>query len=417
LAEAPSVRAFLALGDVRWTLARVGFLLYFLATSTYFLDVGALGMIVGLFGLAFGRDRPEWPSATKLFAALIVWSAVCTFASPYPIQTDRLLTFVKVGLAFLLAMSVLKDRHWCRFFMLVYFVAFILFPVRGTLFNYALYHNTLFGRAAWRDAYANPNDMAALSILGFSIIGCYLHTAIPRTLRLAAVIGAVLTVTAVLLTQSRAGLIGFAAASLLTFLDWRTTALRKSLILIVAIVALVVAVPSALLQRMETLGSGVASGSASAMDTEGSAAQRLEIWNTGMRVIADRPILGVGVGGYSLANAAYSPALGARDAHSTYVTFLAETGIPGLLLFCALFINVLTTVRRSRANARLQHGTLEWHQLTFTACGMVGYLVSAAWGSYGTEPVFTYLFAAIVLAKARELDQAVATAVTNRARD
>jgi len=82
------------------------------------------------------------------------------------------------------------------------------------------------------------------------------------------------------------------------------------------------------------------------MDPEGSARERFALLQTAVRMIGNRPVLGVGLGAYAQANARYSPAVGQRDTHNTYLNIAAETGLPGLVLFLGLVTSVLRGARQ-----------------------------------------------------------------------
>jgi len=115
------------------------------------------------------------------------------------------------------------------------------------------------------------------------------------------------------------------------------------------------------------------------MDPEGSAEQRFAVLKTAARIIADHPVLGIGLGAYHNANADYSPDLGMKDTHNTYMNVAAETGVPGLILFLALVGSVLLSARAARRGAgpaaAAQAEEVRWLQYSVT-----GYLVAAVIG-------------------------------------
>jgi O-antigen ligase len=83
-----------------------------------------------------------------------------------------------------------------------------------------------------------------------------------------------------------------------------------------------------------------------------SAQERLDAWRTGLNVIADRPLGGIGSGAFILAWPEYAPgdAGPARTSHNTYVQVAAETGVPSLLLFlAAIAASLLQLERAARA--------------------------------------------------------------------
>ena len=69
---------------------------------------------------------------------------------------------------------------------------------------------------------------------------------------------------------------------------------------------------------------------------EGSNAGRIETWNKAIEIVADNPLIGVGVGNYALAvkaNASYREPI---YAHNTYLDIAAETGILNALIWVSL---------------------------------------------------------------------------------
>ena len=125
-----------------------------------------------------------------------------------------------------------------------------------------------------------------------------------------------------------------------------------------------------------------------------------------MHVSLDNPVLGVGLGAYPAANEVYArslPGVGERakrrlDAHSTYLTVLAENGVLGLTLFLLFVYSALrkvNLVRRKVANSL--PGVSQ--QLRFLIAGYTGFLVAAVVGTYSTMAMtYVHLFAIWALA-------------------
>jgi O-antigen ligase len=143
-----------------------------------------------------------------------------------------------------------------------------------------------------------------------------------------------------------------------------------------------------------------------AMNDDGSAEQRFEIWRTAVRITMDNPVVGVGWGAYRQANDLYSPAapgsefqLGARDAHSTYLRTAAELGLPGLALFLSLIGSVLLYARRVRLRCRALM-PLAAQQLRFMELGLIAYMVTGVFGSF-SRLSFLYLVVMLLWVTAR----------------
>ena len=130
-----------------------------------------------------------------------------------------------------------------------------------------------------------------------------------------------------------------------------------------------------------------------------SARDRFEILKTGLHIAVSHPVLGVGIGGYTEANARYAPLLGEQDAHNTYVSLAAEMGFPGLLLWLGLVGSVLAQVRRRRAHLEADDRTI---QVLWIERAVIGFLVAGFFASYAGLTMF-YLFLGILWAASNVL--------------
>jgi O-antigen ligase len=149
---------------------------------------------------------------------------------------------------------------------------------------------------------------------------------------------------AMLFTYSRGAYLAFAAGSVVV------TLFRNPLLLVAAAgggVAAVAAfpdlVPDSVRQRLDsTTQEGAQEGEAATLDR--SSMLRLVIWKGAARMIAERPLQGVGLSQFPLLIGRYTEFPLAKsdphDAHNAYVLVAAEMGIPALLLLL-LFLAVL----------------------------------------------------------------------------
>lgn len=85
--------------------------------------------------------------------------------------------------------------------------------------------------------------------------------------------------------------------------------------------------------------------------TGGSVTERLELWQATGEMSLDHPLLGVGPGNFPFELERYAPRLTGKVSHNSYFHILAELGIPGLLLYGALFLAALVVSHRLRAGA------------------------------------------------------------------
>ena len=309
---------------------------------------------------------------------MLAWGLIGAFLAMSPaLAFATLEKRLKVVLIFLVVLNAIRSEEQLWIYLLVYVGSFMIYPARGTLINF-IHHHMTNHRVAWNFIYDNPNDDAAMTMLA---AGAALSIAMAevqsRALRKAAWGCAAILVLAVLVTESRGAFVGLVLGLGLPFLRL----VRRRVVIVYAAVGAVAALtvlPHRFYVRMEGLKDLTSVSTIRQADKSGSAEQRWQIQLTGLRIFFAHPLLGVGLGCYPLANAKFSPDLGARDAHNTYLRLGAETGLPGLLLWVALVVAVLKQVRRAeRGPGRLKMVDPKWLKY-----GLFAFLVEGIFGSY-----------------------------------
>ncbi len=165
-------------------------------------------------------------------------------------------------------------------------------------------------------------------------------------------------IAGIVMSWSRGGWLGLAAALVVVaaLRSWRSAAVVTALGL-----ALVLALtlfgsawlPSALTGRVQDLGgylSGPDPARTEITDENFSVLERLAHWQAGLRMFADKPWLGVGIGNYGSSYARYPQPhwyepLG--HAHNVFINFAAETGIAGLGAFLLLWTGIAVIAART----------------------------------------------------------------------
>ena len=109
----------------------------------------------------------------------------------------------------------------------------------------------------------------------------------------------VLCPVAILLTLSRGVLIGLVIFTLLLVLGARRKGTAIVALCGILLVGIMIAPPQ-LWKRMSGLTKATSSENLREVDPEGSAAERYEIWKTGIRIFEDHPVMGAGAGSYWL---------------------------------------------------------------------------------------------------------------------
>ncbi|HQQ93359.1 MAG TPA: O-antigen ligase family protein [Bacteroidia bacterium] len=151
--------------------------------------------------------------------------------------------------------------------------------------------------------------------------------------------------------------------------------------------------------------------SISNINTDVSNRERINRWKCAIRMFRDKPVFGFGPGTYQFYYGQYqqradltriSTFTGNKGhAHSEYLNYLSETGLPGLLIFLALMIVALCkSIRLLRYS-----GNPEIRQIgAFLFMGLVTYCVHACFNGFlefdkVAFPVFTSLAAIVALDK------------------
>jgi len=371
---------------VKWSITYVGFLGYLFAITTYRLPIGNASMIIGLLGLLMQQERIRVPGILKGLAFFLLWCVVGYAVTDFPqLVLDRLQLAGKLWLVALVAANALRTRPQIRFAIVFWLGCYALYPVRGSIFNYYLYHETVAGRASWNYIFSNPNDVAAYSVLILGLALGLLFVERKGPVRLATIAGLAVVPFLVLLTKSRGGFLGMAVFVLIALLAQRKRG--KAIVTVAMIFGLVVLLaPNNVLDRVRGLKE-VDSGNLSQVDEEGSAFQRYEIWKVARTIIREHPVTGVGLGAYPAAHrltatrSQFNPtARGSRDTHSTYLNVTAETGLVGMAIWVTSYLLALLRINAVRKRAKLVlPGTSR--MLFVYLAGTIGFFVSAVFGS------------------------------------
>lgn len=148
---------------------------------------------------------------------------------------------------------------------------------------------------------------------------------------------------AIFLTASRGGLVGVAISTLL--ITWRSRNRALGLLLIPALAGAYFWQAGDLMrERAGTISD----------TSETSSASRLDAWRTATRMIADNPVVGVGLASFPPAFPSYSPTK-PREAHNTFFQIAAESGlIAGLLYLLVVFSCIGGLWRNGKALRKMQ---------------------------------------------------------------
>ncbi len=380
--------------DLGNAITLVGLCVYTMVVVTFRLPIADVGILIAALGLFLQLGKVRIPSPVWLYSAFVLWAFVGSLVSRYAEYSgQQVVEQLKLCVVILIVVNALRTEGQFRLYLLIYLAAFMVYPARGALLNYIAGYD-LFGRAIGNAMYTNPNDLAALSLLALGVALGFTYSKSSRTfIRACAGVSAILLLLVILLTQSRGAVIGL-VVGMGPALVWSGLKRPARLLAAGGILAIVVGltVPASAWERLAGIKQLTDSATIAQADPEGSAAERLELQKVGWQIFLDHPVFGVGLGTYPMANAAYAPEMGMKDTHNTYLRLVAEVGLPGLVIWCALIASVLLNGRRSRR--LLQDGELGVQQ-AWLERALVAYLVAALFGSYA-HLTFPYMMLAVL---------------------
>ncbi len=392
---------------IEFTPAFVCFAAYTVAIITYRFPIGTASMTLALLTLPIEKQSLRLPAVAALSIALVAWALLGMLTTSYPaVVVEAVSDFAKVCAVIFVAANVIVTRNRFRAFVVGSIILWGLFPIRGTIFAYFIYHGDVEGRAAWNYIYSNPNDLAGLCLLQLSVALGILAVERRKWVVLGTKFAVALLVLIIILTQSRGAVIALTTFGLIGARKYfRNVRAIVSLVVLAAMVYLIA--PDSVWRRFSTIKNATKSDvelydpetvDLATRQDQGSSEQRLAIWGVATSIIANNPLTGVGLGAYPEAHyvEALKPqhkwlARGKRDTHSTYLNIAAETGIPGFLLFASIIVITLKTSMAARKRMSKIAPALAM-QLFNMEVGLYAFLVAAIWGSYGAMvPLYVHL--------------------------
>jgi putative inorganic carbon (hco3(-)) transporter len=238
----------------------------------------------------------------------------------------------------------------------------------------------------------NPNELGTTMA---ATVPLFLLQALRRRFHVSRLLyagAAVMATITMVLTGSRASLLGFLGG--MVYLWWTS---KKRILLgglgIAVLVAGFIILPEQYKTRYATI---------TQQELDGSSQSRVTTWLTGLEMLIDRPLTGVGIRCFGAAHGlGYSPE-GRPNwlaSHSLYIQVLAELGLIGSVIFFALLIEFLAFNRRTAA-ALQRDGPGEWEYekvvLKALLAGFVVLLISGVFGHSLLRGTW-YIYAALGL--------------------
>ena len=340
---------------------------------------GIAALAVGVVALVYGGRIRRLRAFELVMLVFVAWVGLSSFWSVDPTSTaSRLITYAQLfGMVFLISQLAPGAEHQSRLFSAYAFGAFAAALL--TIGDF-LHSGQLPGARYAADGF-NANDLAGSLALAVIPAWHFVPSAASRLRRWIQRIYIPFGAVAVVLTASRGGAIAFVIAFGAVIIAMRHagwgTRLVGGALLVGAIVVGVTELPASSWDRLATAREEL---------TGGDLNYRREIWSVGFRSFGEHPLRGVGAGGYTTLTAAHMDE--AFVAHNAFLSVAVELGIPGLLIFLAVFglalLNALRLSGDDRVNAVIQFFTLvvvllplawEYRKATWLTLSMLSVLV------------------------------------------
>jgi len=209
----------------------------------------------------------------------------------------------------------------------------------------------------------------------------------PRWERRFCIASIAVTMIAVTLAASRGGFLGLTASAV--FLVWRTKQRRRNFgIMVAVILPLMILTPSSPLQRLLSPNEG----------DEYSANERLLLAEAGMNMVKQYPWTGVGAGNFKVFVREFGNVNEDHIAHNTYISLLAEMGIPGFAAFMAIVVATFWSLERVRRRSATEGPLLVHETASAMQISLVAYLIAVYFVSSEAHKLYwLFIFISIVL--------------------
>ena len=372
--------------------------------------VGSIGLCLlqqsGRRRLSLVRSR-----STTLLIALVCWGALTVPGALHQGLAFQTWTdFARTAVMFVvLAASVRSTRDVERLFLVYYAVTVVYVAVVISRFKMG-------SGADWRlgDLYTyDANDLATLIVTAMPL-GLYFVVAHRNlVVRLSALTGLGLLAVGLIRSGSRGGFLAFLAVTAFILLFVTTIPVRSRVAGLIVILAVVGGTASdKYWSQMQTIVHYEQDYNMT------SDVGRVKIWKRGIGYMLDRPLFGVGMRNFQVAEGTISSRARLRErgvgvwwgaAHNSYVQAGAELGMPGVLLLLALLWTAFRGLRRAARRAlRVNPAGTDVSRLAQSLMGaLIGFAVGAFFLSLAySDMLYTLLALSVALAKVARSDVA-----------
>jgi O-antigen ligase len=380
------------------------------------LQLGKVSLLMAMLGVVVCRATPSADGNGRIKLAVVLLGIFCCFSAlmaHYTVVPEADLWNIPEQLiaVFLIARAV-TSRWRSQGFVLLLLLLNLKVAQHG-LRTYAVEH----GRATDEMAfvkfgiigggggfYDNSADLGVAMCVVFGLAVALFQAHTGRKRRLFFLVCALAFGALIIVCGSRGAIVGAAAIVLAT---WAKSPQKSwaPVFALVFVAGLVYLMPHASRDRFQ---------SAEHWEEDETANHRVLLWQAGLKMWADYPVLGVGPGNYPyVRQASYRIAVDSKrdqDAyvcHSLYIQVISELGTLGTLAAAAIFVGYFLLLRRVRKRLIANHVDSQSWEFCLSSgleLAMIGYLASGAFVS-----VFWYPHVWVLSGLAMALNSATAT--------
>lgn len=318
-----------------------------------------------------------------LFIAFAVMFSITTyFALDFPHSFERWDKHIRTIVLVLLVMSMTNTRLRIQAFLWMVVISIGYFAAKGG--GFILFTGAIGAKISGpaESMIADNNDLSLAIVMTLPLINYMRVSTANPLVKVGCIALMVLSVIAVIGTNSRGGFIGLAVVAL-GFIAFAKPRFGALLIPIMMGLGIWAYAPSSWFDRIGTIGK---------YETDESAANRFAAWRTSTNLALDRPLLGGGFAAIETdkvdfrynktdwrANKETQEKSRTRAAHSIFFQVLGDHGFVGLALWLAIlgagFFNILRVITQAR-----DHPSLDWARLLARTMlvSFLGYLASGA---------------------------------------
>lgn len=368
--------------------------------------------ITTMLAMVFSRDVKSipWTRETVVLLLFIAWMMITTIFALHPeLAQEHLKKVLKIQLMTFITMMLMRDKRRINLLIWTIVISLGFYGVKGGMFT-AMTGGGYHVLGPPRTFIGGNNELGLALIMTVPLMR-YLQLQTKRVLvRHGLMVAIILSLIAILGTQSRGALLGLLAMAV--FLLWKSPKRVTMMLILVSVLSLgFMFMPQSWHERMETISN---------YQADASAMGRINAWEFAINLAHARPIVGGGFDSFRRdLFAVYAPNPdNVHDSHSIYFEVLGEHGYVGLALFLLLgwFAWRTCSIAAKEAQARAE---VQWISdlSRMVQVSLVGYAVSGAFLGLAYFDYYYHLLAVVIVMKVilgefkHKVDEPVAGAI------